>query len=79
MDAASVAIDALPAVLPVIESPVQFMTHEWDLELFDSAEDGSHLSAPARASASPSTFSVTTEKYQSQGQFEFLVHRFLRS
>lgn len=72
------AISQLPSKLPGIEEPTEFHLSEAGLIMFDAALDSVDPSLCARMDVKPGAFTVTTERYKSQGVYEFIVHRFLR-
>lgn len=78
-DVASSALRALPSLLPSVESPVRFKVCDAGLLMFDSAADGSAGLTSVETGIESGDVLVTTEKYVSRGQFDFVVHRFLRS
>ena len=71
------AIDVLPSVLPALGEPTKFRLDESGLIMFDAALFDVDPSSCARVELRPGVLLVTTERYQRQGAFEFLVHRFL--
>ncbi len=46
--------------------------------MFDPALDSIDPAVCASVDLKPGVFTVTTEKYKSEGAYEFLVHRLLR-
>lgn len=72
------AIAQLPSELPFIEKPTKFILDNVGLVLFDAALDGIDPAICARISMEPGSFSVTTQKYNSDRVYEFIVHRLIR-
>lgn len=72
------AIVQLPLVLPAVEEPKKIQLDDSGLIMFDAASDSVDPSSRARVNVKPGVFTVTTEKYKSEGACEFLVHRLLR-
>jgi len=75
---AASAIAQLPSALPSIEVPIKFRLEDRGLIMFDAALDSIDPAACAGVDLKPGVFTVTTEKYKSEGAYEFLVHRLLR-
>ncbi len=75
---AASAIAQLPSALPVIEEPTKFRLDDRGLIMFDPALDSIDPAVCASVDLKPGVFTVTTEKYKSEGAYEFLVHRLLR-
>lgn len=75
---AASAIAQLPSALPTIEEPTKFRLDDRGLIMFDAALDGIDPAVCASVDLKPGVFMVTTEKYKSEGAYEFLVHRLLR-
>jgi hypothetical protein len=72
------AITQLPAVLPAIEASTKIVLDDSDLIMFDAALESVDPFACQRVELEPGVFTVTAEKYKSEGIFEFLIHRLLR-
>jgi hypothetical protein len=76
---AASAITQMPSVLPTTEEPTKFRLEDRGLIMFDSALDSIDPAVCTRVDLRPGVFTVTTEKYKSEGDYEFLVHRILRA
>jgi hypothetical protein len=72
------AIAQLPAVLPAIEESTKFGLDDSDLIMFDAALDNVDPFTCQRVELEPGVYTVTAEKFKSEGIFEFLIHRLLR-
>jgi len=75
---AASAIAQLPSALPSIEESTKFRLDDRGLIMFDAALDSVDADSCASVDLKPGVFTVTTEKYKSEGAYEFLIHRFLR-
>lgn len=75
---AASAIAQLPPTLPSIEESIKFRLDERGLIMFDAALSDIDPASCAGVELKPGVFTVTTEKYKSEGAYEFLVHRLLR-
>ena len=75
---AASAIAKLPSVLPAIEEPTKFRLDDRGLIMFDAAADCIDPAVVSNVDVKPGMFTATTEKYKSEGCYEFLVHRFIR-
>ncbi|MES2952854.1 MAG: Imm21 family immunity protein [Pseudomonadota bacterium] len=75
---AASAIAQLPSALPAIEEPTKFRLDDRGLIMFDSAVASIDPAVCSKVDLRPGVFTVTTEKYKSEGVHEFLVHRFIR-
>lgn len=72
------AIGNLPATLPALAPPIQFTLEESELSLFDAAFDVLDVSKLSKIAVFPGLFAVTSEDYKRPGEFDFVVHRFVR-
>lgn len=77
-ECAASVIAQLPSALPSIEAPTKFRLDERGLIMFDAALGGIDPASCASVDLKPGMFTITTEKYKTEGVYEFLVHRFLR-
>nr|WP_297385328.1 Imm21 family immunity protein [uncultured Roseateles sp.] len=75
---AASAIAQLPSRLPNIEEPTKFRLDDRGLIMFDAALGGIDPAVCTGVDLKPGVFTVTTERYTSEGAYEFLVHRLLR-
>jgi hypothetical protein len=78
-ESAASAIAQLPTRLPVIEEPTNFHLDDRGLIMFDASACGLEPIAFVNVDLKPGSFTVTTEKYKSEGAYEFIVHRLLRN
>lgn len=76
---AATAIALLPSELPIVDKPAKFRLDETGLIMFDAAREGFDPSLCAQVEMQSCEFAVTSERYKSEGVYEFLIHRFVPS
>jgi hypothetical protein len=78
-ECAANAIAQLPSVLPALDEPIRFRIDDRKLIMFDSALDSIDPVFHPSVEINPGLFTVTTEKYEREGLYEFMIHRILRA
>jgi hypothetical protein len=70
----------LPSDLPHLQAAVQFTVNASELWMLDASATGSDLNGICAVTPiEPGTYNVTTERFETVGSFEFLIHRWLRA
>lgn len=78
-DRAEAALHRIPSRLPSLQGVVPFEARAASLVMFDAARSGSHYLEDYRTvDLEVGSYVVTSERYEVDGAFDFLIHRFLR-
>jgi hypothetical protein len=71
-------LSLVPSTLPRLQADVGFTSHEGQVMLFDAAACWPGEATSSAMPMAAGRFSVTSERYEREGLFDLIVHRFVQ-